>query len=119
MKAMHNRGHDNEGLLINHLSQRGLPEEREPIRLLVFSASMRRGSLNSQLAELAAGSIEYHGGIVDRAAMSDFDMPLYDQDVQQEAGFPPGADRLRHRLQANDAFVISSPEYNASMPGVI
>jgi NAD(P)H-dependent FMN reductase len=49
--------------------------------------------------------------------MADFEMPPYDQDVQEQDGFPAGADRLRGVLEDNDAFVIVSPEYNASMPG--
>jgi NAD(P)H-dependent FMN reductase len=85
----------------------------------VFSASLRKASLNTQLAAFAAEVIEKHGGQVDRASMSDFDAPSYNQDVQddEEQGFPPGADEFHRRLLANDAFVISSPEYNASMPG--
>jgi NAD(P)H-dependent FMN reductase len=51
--------------------------------------------------------------------MSDFDTPSYNADVQHTEGFPPGADTLRECIQTNDAFVISSPEYNASMPGVL
>ena len=51
--------------------------------------------------------------------MSDFDTPSYNADVQNEDGFPPGADRFRECIQTSDAFVISSPEYNASMPGVL
>ncbi len=88
------------------------------VRLLVFSASLRQGSLNSRLAELAAATIESRGGLVDRARMSDFDCPSYNLDVQS-TGFPPGADGLRARLEACDGFVISAPEYNASMPGVL
>jgi chromate reductase, NAD(P)H dehydrogenase (quinone) len=34
-------------------------------------------------------------------------------------GLPPGAEELRRRLEATDAFVIASPEYNASMPGLL
>ena len=92
---------------------------REPVRYLVFSASLRKASLNTQLAALAAEVIEKHGGQVDRASMSDFDVPSYNQDEQddEEQGFPPGADEFHRRLLTNDAFVISSPEYNASMPG--
>ena len=37
--------------------------------------------------------------------------------MQDADGFPPGAEQLRDCIQTNDAFVISSPEYNASMPG--
>ncbi len=92
---------------------------REPIGFLVFSASLREGSLNTQLADLAVAAIEANGGGVDRAWMRDFDCPSYDIDAQKADGFPPGAEEFRRRLEACDAFVVSSPEYNASMPGVL
>jgi NAD(P)H-dependent FMN reductase len=92
---------------------------REPVRFLVFSASLRAQSLNSQLARLAARTIEQHGRTVDLASMQNFDASSYDQDVQDTDGFPSGAEELRRRLEANDAFVIASPEYNSSMPGVL
>ncbi|HUL28574.1 MAG TPA: NAD(P)H-dependent oxidoreductase [Streptosporangiaceae bacterium] len=92
---------------------------REPVRFLVFSASLRRDALNTTLASLAAAAIEAGGGEVDVASMRDFDAPSYDQDVQQVEGFPPGAEEFRRRLAACHAFVVASPEYNASMPGVL
>jgi chromate reductase, NAD(P)H dehydrogenase (quinone) len=92
---------------------------REPIRFLVFAASLREGSLNGQLAELAAGLIEANGGSVDRARMADFDAPSFNADQQRDQGVPDGTKEFRRRLEACDAFVISSPEYNASMPGVL
>jgi chromate reductase, NAD(P)H dehydrogenase (quinone) len=92
---------------------------REEIRFLVFSASLRTGSLNTHLARIAARTIEQHGGIADLASMEDFDCPSFDQDVQDADGLPQGAQRLHDRLVANDGFVIASPEYNASMPGVL
>jgi NAD(P)H-dependent FMN reductase len=92
---------------------------REPVRFLVFAASLRAESLNSRLARLAAGTIEQHGGTADLASMQDFDASSYDQDTQDSDGFPPGAAEFRRRIEANDAFVIASPEYNSSMPGVL
>ncbi len=92
---------------------------REPICFLVFSASLREDSLNTRLAELAAVTIEANGGDVDRASMRDFDTPSYNSDAQDSDGFPPGAEELRRRLEHCDAFVISAPEYNGSMPGVL
>jgi NAD(P)H-dependent FMN reductase len=92
---------------------------REPIRLLVFSASLRRDSLNTRLASLAATTIEANDGEVDLASMRDFDAPSYDADVQNREGFPTGAEEFRRRLELCDGFVISSPEYNASMPGLL
>src|SRR6185295_877575 len=40
-------------------------------------------------------------------------------DLEEGQGIPAGAQELRRRLVANDAFVVASPEYNASMPGTI
>lgn len=92
---------------------------REPVRFLVFSASLRTDSLNTRLAGLAAATIGANGGDVDFASMQDFDCPSYDGDVQDAHGFPPGAESLHRRLEACDAFVVSSPEYNASLPGML
>jgi NAD(P)H-dependent FMN reductase len=93
--------------------------DRPRIRVLVFAASLRRESLNRRLALLAAAVAEGQGGDVDRASMADFDCPSYNGDVEKASGVPAGAERLRRRLAAADAFIIASPEYNASMPGVL
>jgi NAD(P)H-dependent FMN reductase len=95
------------------------PSDREKVSFLVFSASLRAESHNSNLARLACATIEANGGSIEHREMSDFDCPSYDQDVQSSEGFPAGAEQLRDCIQANDAFVISSPEYNASMPGLL
>ncbi len=92
---------------------------REPVRFLVFSASLRSRSLNTRLADLATETIEANGGEVDRATMREFDCPSYDGDAQNSEGFPAGAEEFRARLERSDAFVVSSPEYNASLPGVL
>jgi chromate reductase len=92
---------------------------QEPLRVLVFSASLRENSLNTGLAKLAASIIEQHGGKVDFANMSEFDCPSFNQDLEINNMHPPGAEEFRKRILANDAFVISSPEYNGSMPGFL
>jgi chromate reductase len=96
-----------------------VPSSREPIRLLVFAASLRDGSLNRRLAELAAVTIAANGGQVDRASMREFDAPSYDADLQDGDGFPPGAEEFRRRVEVCDGFVVAAPEYNASMPGLL
>jgi len=87
------------------------------LRVLVFSASLRRESLNTKLAALVARRAGERGATVDVASMRDFDCPSYDGDVEKATGVAAGAQELNRRLLANDAFVIVSPEYNASMPG--
>src|SRR5690349_20999981 len=93
--------------------------QKPTMRVLVFSASLRRESLNTKLAGLVARRAEERGATVDLAAMRDFDCPSYDGDAEKDAGIPAGAQELQRRLGAGDAFVIVSPEYNASMPGVL
>lgn len=92
---------------------------RDPSGFWSSRVSLRRGSLNTQLAGLAAAAIEASGGQVDVAAMRDFDAPSYNQDAQRDEGFPPGADEFRRRLEACHAFVVASPKDNASMPGAL
>src|SRR6266516_2076582 len=86
--------------------------EREAVRVLVFSASLRAESLNTRLVNLARGVIENHGMTVELATMKEFDCPSYDQDAQRATGFPPGAEHLGARMypdmfslaQAHQAF---------------
>jgi NAD(P)H-dependent FMN reductase len=92
---------------------------RSDIRILVLAASVRAGSLNAMLAVLAAESVERNGGDAELASMREFDVPLYDGDLETTEGIPPGADRFRQRLELADGFIIASPEYNASIPGVL
>jgi chromate reductase len=91
----------------------------QPIRFLLFSASLRTGSLNSKLINLAAKAIDKIGAVADVAEMHEFDCPSYNTDEEQHQHIPPGAEAFREKLLANDAFIISSPEYNASMPGIM
>ena len=91
--------------------------DRGPVRVLLFSASLRAESLNTRLATLARGVLERIGARVELVAMREFDAPSYDQDAEARDGFPPGSRELYRRLEACDAFVIATPEYNASMPG--
>jgi NAD(P)H-dependent FMN reductase len=89
------------------------------LKVLVFAASLRKDSVNRKLAALAARIAEQDGATVDLASMRDFDVPLYDGDVEASQGIPAGAQELRRRLEENDAFIVASPEYNFSMPGIL
>lgn len=87
------------------------------MRLLAFAASLRAHSLNQKLLELAARIAREDGADVDPAAFRDFDMPLYDGDLEARSGLPEGAQHLVDRLRAADAVLIATPEYNYSIAG--
>ena len=91
---------------------------RRSVRLLVFGAALHEGSLNARLAALTGDLIEWHGGEAVRARMEDFDCPLYDDDLAAH-GAPDGVQRFRELLAESDGMVVSAPEYNGSMSGVL
>jgi chromate reductase len=89
------------------------------LKVLVLAASLRADSLNRKLAALAARVAAENGATVDLASMRDFDVPSYDGDAELAQGIPAGANELQRRLANCDAFIMASPEYNGSMPGVL
>ncbi|WP_035844514.1 NADPH-dependent FMN reductase [Kitasatospora azatica] len=90
-----------------------------PLRVLVFGASLRGDSTNARLAALVAQLVADAGATADLTSLGDFEMPLYNGDVDAAQGPPKGALDLRDRIERCDGFVIASPEYNASVPGVL
>jgi NAD(P)H-dependent FMN reductase len=86
------------------------------MKIFIMAASLRTESINKQLAQAAAAAVTAHGHEADLAEFSEFDMPLYNFDLQQ-AGFPAGADALKARIEAADGVIFAVPEYNYSIPG--
>lgn len=93
--------------------------QEEAVRILVFAASLRVGSYNERLARLVTELLRDRGVEVTHAGFREFEVPLYDADLQSARGIPEGARRLERALLEHDAFVISTPEYNYSMPGTL
>jgi chromate reductase, NAD(P)H dehydrogenase (quinone) len=90
--------------------------EHPTLRVLVLAASLRKNSLNAKLARMAADHARTLGATVDQPTIGDFDVPSFNGDEEE---IPAGARELNRRLLETDAFVIASPEYNASMPGCL
>ena len=82
--------------------------------LLGISGSLRKGSFNTKLMREAAR-------LFDPAefTVADLHLPLFDQDIEDAHGIPPEVQRLADQIAAADAVVISGPEYNKSVTGVL
>lgn len=89
------------------------------VKILAFSGSTRRGSLNQRLVENVAKVAEDSGAHVTLVSLSDYAMPLYNQDEEEEFGIPARAQAFKELLIAHDAFIIACPEYNSSYPAVL
>lgn len=46
------------------------------------------------------------------------DIPLYNQDIEDNEGIPPAVAQLKDRIAAADALLMVTPENNNSLPGV-
>jgi chromate reductase, NAD(P)H dehydrogenase (quinone) len=87
------------------------------MKILAFAASLRERSLNRKLLALAADVARAEGAEVDLAEFREFEMPIYDGDLDARAGLPRGAAALKRRIEAADAILIAAPEYNYSIAG--
>ena len=87
----------------------------QPVHILGFSGSLRQQSYNTGLLH-AASELLPAGATLEIFHLGE--IPLYDQDVQDQ-GYPPPVQAFRERIAAADALLIATPEYNYSIPGVL
>lgn len=87
-------------------------------RIVCFAGSKRHGSFNVRLVRAAARRAEFHGASVQVLDLADFDMPLFDEDLEAH-GTPAAAQAFKDELKAADGFLIATPEYNSSYPALL
>ena len=88
-------------------------------RILAFAGSTRTESFNKQLARIAVTAARAAGAEVTLVDLRDLPMPLFDQDLEAREGLPVQARRFKELLLSHEGLLISSPEYNSSLPGVL
>ena len=81
--------------------------------LLMISGSLRTESFNRKLLQEAVRCTSCE------ATVADIDLPLYNGDVENAQGVPEKAVTLHQQIESADAVVISTPEYNQAMSGVL
>lgn len=85
-------------------------------RVFAFSGSLRTGSWNTKLIELAVPLLRAKGVEVDVWNFRAANVPLYDPDTS-ETNYPAALTDAKERVRAADGVMLASPEYNHSMPG--
>ena len=86
--------------------------------LLVFAGSTRQQSFNRRLARATAAIARDAGAQVTLLELSDFDIPFYNADLEAQ-GTPADVIRLKEILWRHPAWIICSPEYNASYTALL
>jgi chromate reductase len=80
-----------------------------------IAGSLRAGSYNRALLRAAADVLP-PGCTLEIGRIDD--IPLYNADVQEQ-GDPEPVARLKKQIEDADCFLIATPEYNYSIPGVL
>lgn len=86
----------------------------QTINVLAFVGSLRKGSYNKSLVRTA---VEVKP---DNMAIEVFDLegiPPYNADLENQ--IPQKVAEFKSKIQASDALLIATPEYNYSIPGVL
>jgi NAD(P)H-dependent FMN reductase len=84
-------------------------------RILAFAGSVRRESFNRRLIRIAVDATRQAGADVTHIELADYPLPLFNQDLEAEAGLPENAVVLKTLFVEHDGLLISSPEYNSSI----
>jgi NAD(P)H-dependent FMN reductase len=88
-------------------------------KILAFSGSIRRDSWNRKLIQSAVDAARASGGDVTLIDLADYPLPLYNGDLEDRDGLPDNALRLKAMFKEHDGLLISSPEYNSSIPPLL
>jgi NAD(P)H-dependent FMN reductase len=89
------------------------------VRILAINGSSRRESLNQKLLDIAAHGARHAGAEVTTVRLGDFDLPIYDGDLEAERGLPDGARELQALVDRHQALLIATPEYNGGYTALL
>lgn len=83
-------------------------------KLLGISGALRANSTNTMLIRNAATAFN-----ADTFQEADLHLPLYDGDLEENEGIPTAVQALADQIANADAIIISTPEYNKGISGVL
>jgi len=88
------------------------------MKVLVFAGSTRIASFNRKLASEAAAIARERGAEVTHLELGDYELPMYNADLEAR-GTPPDVMKLKQLFWEHPAWIVCTPEYNASYPALL
>lgn len=91
-------------------------EETGAVKIVGISGSLRERSYNTALLRSLK---KYSPDVIEFAIVSIADIPLYNGDLEEAEGIPAAVEDVKRVMLDADGFMIVTPEYNHSIPGVL
>src|SRR5687768_11323206 len=86
---------------------------------ITICGSLRKDSINEPLRRHLSSKLREAGVVVTDLDLHDFEMPIFNQDIEDAGETPEAAKRLAEMFRSHDIVLIISPEYNGGITPLI
>lgn len=90
-----------------------------PKTAITICGSLRQDSINEPLRRHMSAKLREAGVIVTDLDLREFEMPIFNQDLEDAGETPEAAKRLAELFRTHDIVLIISPEYNGGITPLI
>ena len=90
-----------------------------PKTAITICGSLRKDSINEPLRRHMSAKLSEAGVIVTDLDLREFEMPIFNQDIEDAGEAPEAAKRLAEMFRSHDIVLIISPEYNGGVTPLI
>lgn len=88
-------------------------------KILLLAGSIRSGAYSQQLSDAFTKELLNHDCEITRITLADYALPIMDQNLESEKGVPQNAIKLAKLFDQHHGLVITTPEYNGSLPPLL
>lgn len=86
---------------------------------VTLCGSLRTGSINEVLRRHISMKLREAGVEVTDLDLKDFELPIFNQDIEDAGNTPEAAKRLADIFRSTDIVFIATPEYNGGVPPLL
>jgi NAD(P)H-dependent FMN reductase len=94
-------------------------DETKTLTALTLCGSLRKTSINEPLRRHMSMKLREAGVIVTDIDLNEFEMPIFNQDIEDAGNTPEAAKRLADLFRSHDIIFIATPEYNGGVTPLI
>jgi NAD(P)H-dependent FMN reductase len=96
-----------------------VPDTTSPKTAVTLCGSLRSGSINEVLRRHMSRKLREAGVDVTDLDLRDFELPIFNQDIEDAGNTPEAARRLADIFRTTDIVFIATPEYNGGVPPLV